>query len=237
MFAQPHYIREYQRLLRNLRKTSASETEALERAVGGYYKAAGKAQAAIISDLAPDGPFHVIDVGCGSGRLAAALRDDERVAYSGFDILPDLVAHAKKVCDRSDWRFETISSLVLPVDDATGDMIVFMSVFTHLKPDEIKTYLGEAARVLKPGGHIVASYFDAGDPKHAKLFPPKPVQYLARILGRDVLRVRQPREELEAWMQEAGFSVERAITESPLGQHVLIACKQGGAEPDGQAPS
>ncbi len=225
MLAQPHYIREYRRLLRNLRKTSASETEALERAVGGSYEATGKTQAKLVLDLVTEGPVHLIDVGCGSGRLAYALRDEARVSYSGFDILPDLIAHAEKMCDRPDWRFEPISSLALPVEDATGDIVVFMSVFTHLKPAEIRTYLAEAVRILKPGGYIAASYFDADDPKHAELFPPTPVQYLARIFGRDVLRIRLRRNELETWMKEAGLVLERALTDGPLLQHVMIARK------------
>lgn len=237
MVAQPHYIREYNRLLRNLRKTSASETETFERAVGGGFKATGATQAKLILDLAPQGPFHLIDVGCGSGRLAYALRNEERVSYSGFDILPDLIGHAEKVCERPDWRFDAISSLALPIEDDAGDMIVFMSVFTHLKPDEIKTYLSEAARVLKPGGRIVASYFDADDPQHAKLFPPAPVQYLARMLGRDVLRVRLKRNDLEAWMEDAGLVVEQALTQGPLTQHVMIARKPATAEQDGKAQS
>ncbi|MFC2952255.1 class I SAM-dependent methyltransferase [Marinicaulis aureus] len=235
MVAQPHYIREYNRLLRNLRKTSASETETFERAVGGGFKATGATQAKLILGLAPQAPFHLIDVGCGSGRLAYALRNEERVSYTGFDILPDLIGHAEKVCERPDWRFDAIYSLALPIEDDAGDMIVFMSVFTHLKPDEIKTYLSEAVRVLKPGGRIVASYFDADDPQHAKLFPPAPVQYLARILGRDVLRVRLKRKDLETWMRDAGVVVEQALTQGPLTQHVMIARKPSTAEQNGQA--
>lgn len=230
VFGKPHYVREYQRLVATLRKTSASEAEAFERAVGGVYQKMGAAQAALMLELAPAGGFHLIDVGCGSGRLAHALRSEQRVAYSGFDVVPDLVGYAQKVCERPDWRFETISSLALPVPDARGDLIVFMSVFTHLKPGEIKTYLAESARILKPGGRIVASYLDPSEPRHVKPFRSAPLQYLARLFGRDVMLTRTARADLAGWMEAAGLRVERAITEGPIGQHVLIARKLAAAE-------
>lgn len=229
MAGDPHYVREYKRLVETLRRSSASETEALERAVGGAYKEMGEAQAALIRELAPEGALHLVDVGCGSGRLAHALRAEQRIAYTGFDVVPDLVDHARKVCERPDWRFETISSLALPAPAASADIMVFMSVFTHLTPAEIKTYLSETMRVLKPGGRIVASYLDPSEPKHVKPFRAAPLQRLARWLGRDVMLTRTAREELAGWMAEAGFAVERAITEGPIGQHVLIARKPAAA--------
>ncbi len=218
-------------MLCNLRKSSASDTEAFKRAVGGKFREMGAAQAALILELAPESGFHLIDVGCGSGRLAHALRDETRVTYTGFDILPDLADYAREICNRPDWRFETISSLALPAPGAVGDIIVFMSVFTHLKPAEIKTYLAEALRVLKPGGRIVASYLDPKEPGHVQQYHSAPVHYLARLLGRDVMRTRMTQRELANWMEEAGLTVERTITESPLGQHVLVARKPAGANP------
>ena len=222
---EPHYVREYRRLLRNLRKNSASETEAYERAVGGSYRKKGEAQAALIRESAPEGAFHLIDVGCGSGRLAYALRGETQIAYSGFDIMPELVAHAEKVCERPDWRFETISALAVPVPDASADLIAFMSVFTHLKRREIETYLAEARRVFKPGGRILASYLDPHEPKHTKPFLAPPLQRIARLLGKDVMLTRTARAELTQWMEAAGLRVERAVVEGPIGQHVLIARK------------
>ncbi|MAW80405.1 MAG: hypothetical protein CMI63_09210 [Parvularcula sp.] len=229
MAGDPHYVREYRRLVRGLLKRSASEADAMEKAVGGAFEKVGAAQAKLVKELCPQGGFHLIDVGCGSGRLAHALRAETRVSYTGFDVVPDLVAYAEKICDRPDWRFDTISELALPVENAQADIIMFMSVFTHLKPDEIKTYLAEAFRVLKPGGRIVASYIDPDATAHKHFSLPALMQVITRAAGRNVMLTRTPRVTLSQWMEEAGFTVERAITDKSLGQHALIAAKSTAA--------
>jgi 2-polyprenyl-3-methyl-5-hydroxy-6-metoxy-1,4-benzoquinol methylase len=40
-----------------------------------------------------------VDVGCGSGRLAYALRD-MKISYLGTDVVPELVAYAVRLCDQ-----------------------------------------------------------------------------------------------------------------------------------------
>jgi ubiquinone/menaquinone biosynthesis C-methylase UbiE len=46
-----------------------------------------------------------------------------------------------------------------PYEDDTFDVVVLISVFTHMVPVEVDHYISEIARVLKPGGHIFATYF------------------------------------------------------------------------------
>ncbi|MHA7873684.1 MAG: hypothetical protein ACX939_15145, partial [Hyphococcus sp.] len=77
----PHYVREYRRLVAFLRKQTGDDKTALERAVGLDYHGPGQAQAALVLRKAPAGPFNLLDVGCGSGRLAHALKDERRIAY------------------------------------------------------------------------------------------------------------------------------------------------------------
>jgi ubiquinone/menaquinone biosynthesis C-methylase UbiE len=38
-------------------------------------------------------------------------------------------------------------------------MVVLASVFTHLLPDDLTNYLAEIARVMKPGGRCLITYF------------------------------------------------------------------------------
>jgi len=46
-----------------------------------------------------------------------------------------------------------------PYADASFDFVLATSVFTHLRPDAADRYLGEAARVLVPGGALFATWF------------------------------------------------------------------------------
>lgn len=231
-FGKPHYVREYKNLVSLLLKKSATPQEAFERAVGGNYRAQGKAQAALVKDVAPSVAFTLIDVGCGSGRLAYALREDQLIAYHGVDVVPELIDYAREVCQRDDWRFDVISSIAIPAADQSADVVVFMSVFTHLKPQEIQRYLREAARVLKPGGVMVASYLDRTKAGHIAQFRPPWRQRLARIFSRDVMITHTESKELGAYINAAGLEIEREITEnSPVGQFVIFGRKPLPATP------
>lgn len=224
-FFTPHYVREYRHLVRFLQSRDPDEASAFERAVGGNYREQGAAQAKLVLDVAPDGPFTLLDVGCGSGRLSHALRGEERIAYLGVDVVPDLIEYARRISARPDWRFETISSLNLPCPADWADVIVFMSVLTHLKPAECRDYIAEAARALKPGGVVIASYLDRNHDYHRRNFRPAWRQRLARFLRREVMIAFTTPEEMTGWFETAGLAVRETITKSPVGQHVMVAEK------------
>ena len=222
---KPHYIREYGAMLELLRRRHGDEDAAMQKAVGGSYQKEGKRQSELILARAPEGPFTLLDVGGGSGRAAYALREVERLTYFGVDIMPDLVDYARTKAARPDWRFEVISDIGLPAEDEWADMMLIMSVFTHLKPSETQRYLGEVARVLKPGGVLICSYLDKNNPKHKSQFRPAPLQFLARMLGRDVMLSFVTRAELSQWAEDAGLKVEEVIEYENGRQHTLVARK------------
>jgi SAM-dependent methyltransferase len=51
-----------------------------------------------------------------------------------------------------------------PYDDAAFDFAFATSVFTHLRPEAADRYLAETARVLRPGGRALLTFFLAGEP-------------------------------------------------------------------------
>ena len=53
----------------------------MERAVGGAYLEEGQFQSELVLANAPDTPFTLVDVGCGSGRAAFALKDVFRLLF------------------------------------------------------------------------------------------------------------------------------------------------------------
>jgi SAM-dependent methyltransferase len=52
-----------------------------------------------------------------------------------------------------------LESVRLPAEDGSIDLIVLQSVFTHMLPPAVAHYLSEFARVLRPTGHVYATFF------------------------------------------------------------------------------
>lgn len=124
-------------------------------------------------------PDHtVLDVGSGIGRMAVALTGylSERGRYHGFDIVPELVAWAKKNITPRYPNFHFVhfdvynklynpqsrnraAELKFPYENAQFDFVFLTSVFTHMLPRDLEHYLSEISRVLKPGGRCLSTYF------------------------------------------------------------------------------
>ncbi|MDR4988742.1 MAG: class I SAM-dependent methyltransferase [Bacteroidales bacterium] len=127
-------------------------------------------------DLQPH--HHVLDVGCGIGRVArplAAFLDPQHGSYEGFDIVGEGISWCqKKYKEHPNFRFTHIplkndlynldtdtpaESFIFPYPDSMFDQVVLTSVFTHMQPPEVVRYLNEITRVLKPGGHCFSTFF------------------------------------------------------------------------------
>jgi len=146
---------------------------AMSLAVGGDYEIMGEAlrERLVRFGLRPND--YLIDVGCGSGRVAFALSRSpwrDSIRYLGVDIVPAMLEFAAQKCEQPRWRFELVTEPKIPEADGVAEMVCFFSVFTHLMQEESFLYLQEARRVLQPGGRIVASYLDIADPSHWEIF-------------------------------------------------------------------
>jgi len=54
---------------------------------------------------------------------------------------------------------EEAATFVFPYVDGQFDLVILTSVFTHMLPEEIRHYLGEIGRVVRPGGCVFATFF------------------------------------------------------------------------------
>jgi SAM-dependent methyltransferase len=111
--------------------------------------------------LTPD--MKVLDVGCGTGMLAASLQNylSDRGQYVGTDISPDAVAFCRSRFRRHNFSFAVSDMTTLPMRPERFQFIVFYSVFTHTYPRETALLLREANRLLTDDGIIFADLFAA----------------------------------------------------------------------------
>jgi len=98
--------------------------------------------------LAPAAGDLVADLGCGSGRALLWNRDWQARAV-GVDIAPFFATEARGQVDLllGDLRR-------LPFADGTFSKAYSLDVLEHLSPDALRGMLGEAARVIAPGGTL-----------------------------------------------------------------------------------
>lgn len=120
----------------------------------------------------------VLEIGCGLGRVAFALRYllSEHGRYEGFDIVRDKIDFLKAEFEPRHPNFRFTWADVqntyynpggevageqyrFPYDDESFDIVFAASVFTHMLPPIVARYIAESARVLKPGGRCVFSFF------------------------------------------------------------------------------
>lgn len=216
---QPHYVRDYRRMARTLVRRHGHDT-AMTLAVGGGYEEVGAAELAFLRSIKFNETGYLIDIGCGSGRLAYQLRQSA-IRYLGTDVVPALLDYAKERCNRPDWEFVAIDGLRVPERDKAADTITMFSVLTHLSERECFLYLSDAARVLKPSGIIVVSFLDSALKNHIKIAGGWLSQTIGRLRGLAVKNFTTTPEQLSDHGRQLGLT---ATFYSPefIGQSICV---------------
>jgi SAM-dependent methyltransferase len=118
----------------------------------------------------------VLDLGCGVGQKARVLvKYLTGGTYDGLDIVPAGIRWCQEhYLPYPHFRFQLAdlqsshynpngrfkdTEYRLPYPDAAFDLVFLSSVFTHMLPGGVAHYLEEIARVLKPGGRCLSTYF------------------------------------------------------------------------------
>ena len=123
--------------------------------------AAGDLMQAADKHLGLDKVKSLLDFGCGSGRVGYFLQSIwPDVAYSGCDIDAEAVTWCNE--NVHDGAFKTMEMQPpLPYADASFDVVVAVSVMTHLTREEQHKWLAEVRRVLRPDGLFLPSIHGA----------------------------------------------------------------------------
>ncbi|MEZ5817203.1 MAG: methyltransferase domain-containing protein [Hyphomicrobiaceae bacterium] len=105
------------------------------------------------------GARRVLDVGCGTGSLAAALAaDPARTMIHGIDAAPAYVAHAERVIRDPRVKLAIGDACALPFAAGDFDAALSMLVLQFIPASD--TAIRELMRVTRPGGRVSAAVWD-----------------------------------------------------------------------------
>jgi len=102
----------------------------------------------------------VLDLGCGTGALAALLAR-QGLCVTGVDVSPPMLSLAARrvreegLGDRVALRELGAVELDTAFPKASFDTVVGTLVFSELSDDEIEYTLAECQRILRPGGQLL----------------------------------------------------------------------------------
>ncbi len=145
-----------------------------QSAISEYGYSAGVIAAYIGEHLTVTNP-QVLDLGCGTGKLVAAVWPflGEKGHYTGLDIDQRAIAfdrawypagrcsfiHAPLYNAHYQPQGMALSEYKIPLADASVDLALAFSLFTHLNQPDSTCYFEELARVLKPDALALLTFF------------------------------------------------------------------------------
>lgn len=225
----------------------------------GDFEAVGREFLEFFKELGGLGPGdRVLDLGSGLGRMALPLLDYlQDGSYAGFDVGRAMVRWCARHITPAHPNFEfswvpvyngmynpfgtlSASEYRFPFEDSSFDFAFATSLFTHLFRADVEHYLTETARVLKPGGTGLFTFFLLTPQARSELAAGKTMLSFEHRLegGETILDPRSPErgvafdlEDLGAMMSAAGLVVGEPIhpglwANSPQGltlQDIVVA--------------
>jgi SAM-dependent methyltransferase len=113
--------------------------------------------ALVLHGLLPDlAARDVLEIGCGTGRLAAEVAPRAR-SYTGLDIAPSMVAEARERCaGLANARFLECDGLRLPeaARDRDYGLVFAHAVLIHCPRDVVAAWIAAGQAALAPGGEL-----------------------------------------------------------------------------------
>ncbi len=205
----------------------------------GDYEATGQQFLGFFRELGGLQPGErVLDVGCGVGRMAMPLTGylEGGGSYAGFDVGRAMV----RWCQREiggrwpNFEFEwapvhngkynpfgdvDAGAYRFPYADGEFDFAFATSLFTHLLRDEARHYLAQTARVLKPGGRCLLTFFLLTPEAEAEVAAGRAMMSFTHpIAGGRTTDAAQPEEatafpvnDVRAWCEQAGLRVVEPV--------------------------
>ncbi|WND03341.1 class I SAM-dependent methyltransferase [Temperatibacter marinus] len=104
-------------------------------------------------DIQISSNFRALDIGCNDGSGTEILSSLLDVSFEGIDISTAAIDSAHKNFPNKKDKFQTYDGENIPFLENSFDVICCMHVIGHVK--NVKTFLSEIRRVMKPNGTVV----------------------------------------------------------------------------------
>jgi SAM-dependent methyltransferase len=148
----------------------------------------------------------LLEVGCGAGAVLAVLGQEfPGVRLTGVDIEQRQLDFARGHLERSGVEATLVQAdaLALPFGDGSFDHVWMMWFLEHVA--DAVAVLGEARRVLAPGGEITAIEVDYGTCRAEPSTPALEALFRAMVAGMAAAGWSDAGTRLPGWQGEAGF--------------------------------
>jgi trans-aconitate 2-methyltransferase len=172
----------------------------------------------LIAKLELQGNEHILDVGCGDGKVTAEIaRAVPKGSATGIDASAEMISFAEKTFPQSrvpNLEFQVMDAREIKV--ARNFDLVFSNAALHWVDDHQK-FLAGAASALKPGGRLVVSCGGKGNAQD--VFVALRPELRAKAWREFFRQIPEPYffyapDEYKKWLAKAGFKT-RAVRLTP----------------------
>ncbi|MDD2599551.1 MAG: class I SAM-dependent methyltransferase [Kiritimatiellae bacterium] len=155
-----------------------------------------------------------VEFGCGYGTFAIPAAKRIRGTLHCFDIDPDMIEVSRCLAEQEDVRNVRLClrDFVTHGTDLEQTSVDYVMLFNILHAEEPMRLLREADRILAPGGHLAVIHWNC-DPTTPR-GPP--------------MEMRPSPERCRQWIEETGFTIEKAPVDLPPYHYGILARTNGG---------
>ena len=149
-----------ERVVRNYHETTSSRTpfsaDMLDAQVAQYER--------LLRDWAPQRGEVVVDLGSGMGEGCALALARGAASATGINLSASENELARRIVPQATFLDADLVAGLAALPGASVDRIIALNILEHLDKQVLAATLEEAARVLKPGGVVIAMTPNAGSP-------------------------------------------------------------------------
>jgi SAM-dependent methyltransferase len=193
-----------------------------------FYSQGAELAASTLEWAAPLGGERMAEIGCGAGRMLVHFAGSfDRV--DGVDIAPEMIAAAREAGLPANVELAVNSGSDLEgLESDSFDFAFALMVFQHIPEREVVGgYLGEVARILRPGAKAVLHFDTRRDSAARRLALLLPDRLLPRTRRRYIRRYPLDRDWVLARLARSGVEV---LDERGPGttEHFVLCRAPGG---------